>query len=95
MKAFLFLTRVGFILNLLFILCLVLRVVPSANELFPQLIVGTLVIAGMFLSVILNTILSTWWVILLQIRQKPDRLKGVIIFNHIVLVFQLLFYFLL
>jgi hypothetical protein len=95
MKAFLFLTRVGFILNVLFILCVVLRSVPSANELFPQIIVGTMVIAGMVLSFILNIILSAWWLILLQMKQRPSHLKYIVVFNHVVVVFQLLFYFVL
>jgi hypothetical protein len=95
MKAFLFLTRVGFIFNVIFILCLVLRVWPYANELFPQWFVGTLVVSGMFLSFLVNMVLSGWWVVLLQMKQQPAQLKLVIIFNHVVLIFQLLFYFLL
>jgi hypothetical protein len=95
MKGFLFLTRVGFILNLVFIVCLILRAVPSVYELFPQLIVGTLVVAGMLLSFLINMILSAWWVVLLQMKQQPVLLKYIILFNHVVLVFQLLFYFLI
>lgn len=95
MKFFLFLTRVGFILNLIFVVCIVLRFIPTVAELFPQSLVSILVIGGWVLSFIVNIILSILWLLLLQRGNAEFKLPILVIFNLLILVFQLLYFFIL
>ncbi len=94
MKGFLFLTRVGFILNGVFLLCLVLRYIPAASEILPQPLVAVLLVAGWVLSIIINLVLSVWWVYFKQKGIMITTMKAVVLFNLFVFIFQLLFYFL-
>jgi hypothetical protein len=94
MKAFLFLTRVGFLLNLVFLLCMVLRYVPAASQLLPQAVIALLLTAGWVLSLIVNVVLTIWWLYLKQTKAVIPALHKVVVFNLVVFIVQLLFYFL-
>jgi hypothetical protein len=94
MKAFLFLTRVGFLLNLVFLLCMVLRYVPAVSQLLPQAVIALLITAGWVLSLIVNMILAIWWLYIKQTKTVIPALHKVIVFNLVVFIVQLLFYFL-
>jgi hypothetical protein len=94
MKPFLFLTRVGFILNCIFLLCMVLRYIPVASEMLPQPVVAVLLVAGWLLSILVNLVLTVWWVYLKQKGAVITTMNRVVVFNLFVFILQLLFYFL-
>lgn len=94
MKAFLFLSRVGFLLNSVFLLCFLLRYIPSAAELFPQSIVAVMLVAGWMLSLLINLLHVIWWLYWKRSGVQFTQLRWVIRFNLAMFIFQLLFYFL-
>lgn len=94
MKAFLFLTRVGFILNLVFLLCMAMRYIPAAAEWLPQSVIAVMLVAGWVLSVAVNLALAVWWVYFKQKGTAVTTMRSVVLFNLFVFIFQLLFYFL-
>ena len=87
----LFLQRVTFICNLLFILCLVIKY--SQNFITNKDVQGFIIILGWVVSFILNIIVNLWETILLYNRKiaiGPYWLRG---FNFIVFLFQIAYYF--
>lgn len=93
MKAFLFLSRVGFLLNLLFLVCLVLRLLPA--ELLPQSIVSFLLIGGWLLSFFVNAVLQTLLLVLYLKGERQFQMPAILVFNLFILIFQFIYFFLL
>jgi len=93
MKAFLFLSRVGFLLNLLFLVCLVLRLFPA--ELLPQSIVSFLLVGGWLLSFFVNAVLQTLLLLLYLKGERQFQMRAIIVFNLFILIFQFIYFFLL
>lgn len=93
MKAFLFLSRVGFLLNLLFLVCLVLRLLPA--ELLPQSIVSFLLIGGWLLSFFVNAVLQTLLLVLYLKGERQFQMPAILVFNLVILIFQFIYFFLL
>ena len=92
MKAFLFLTRVAFILNLVFIVCVVLHYNPSTDFL-PQSVISLLLIAGWGLSLIMNVIANMIFLILLLRGKRKFELFFFVIVNFLLFIFQILYFF--
>lgn len=93
MKAFLFLSRVGFLLNLLFLVCLALRLFPA--ELLPQSIVSFLLVGGWLLSFFVNAVLQTLLLLLYLKGERQFQMRAIIVFNLFILIFQFIYFFLL
>lgn len=89
MKLLLFLNRVAFVLNILFFVCLVMRLKPfiSSQELASVIIVG-----GWFLSIVMN-ILVTVWLMVLLLKKQEGLFNWLSLFNLAVFIFQLLYFF--
>ena len=91
MKGFLFTGRVAFLLNILFVVCLVLRLVPQLSD---GALTAVILIGGWILSVPVNIIWILWLLFLVSKHKKlPDTpalfLWGIPGF----LLFQLLYFF--
>ena len=93
MAGFLFFTRVAVLLNLVFLLCVVLRYQPA--ELFSQAVVGVLLVGGWLLSFVVNITVSVWLLFLLLRGQKPPQLQVAVVFNVLLLIVQVVYFFLL
>ncbi len=89
MKLLLFFNRVAFVLNILFFVCLVMRLKPfiSSQELASVIIVG-----GWFLSIVMN-ILVTVWLMVLLLKKQEGLFNWLSLFNLAVFIFQLLYFF--
>jgi hypothetical protein len=90
-KGFLFISRVAFILNLLFFVCLFLRHKPFITS---QELVSILLVAGWFLSVVVNFLANGWLLVLLLTKEKQLQAGWMIVFNAMVFIFQLIYFFL-
>ena len=91
MRLLLFLQRVTFICNLLFILCLVIKY--SQNFITNNDVQGFIIILGWIVSFILNVIVNVWEAVLLYNRRiaiGPLWIRG---FNFVVFLFQIAYYF--
>ena len=90
MRLLLFLQRLTFICNLLFILCMVLRFTDSFIT--SQELQTYIIILGWFVSLVLNITVNVWEMILLTNRRQsvvPNWLRS---FNLVILCFQILFF---
>lgn len=90
MKRFLFFNRLCFLLNLLFFVCLFLRFKPLVSS---QALISMIVIAGWFLSFIVNFFVAGWLVILLLKKEDQLKINWMTLFNSAVFIFQLLYFF--
>ncbi len=91
MKGFLFFSRVAFILNLLFFVCLFLRYKPFVTS---QELISILLLAGWFLSVVVNFVANGWLLVLLLKKEMQLQPGWMIVFNALVFIFQLIYFFL-
>ena len=91
MKGFLFLSKVALILNVLFLICLILRYIPFVSS---QSILVVLIIGGWFLSLLVNILVSVWLSVLLLQKSVQLTVYSVHFFNVAVFIFQLLYFFL-
>ncbi len=91
MKRFLFFSRVSFILNLLFFVYLFLRFKPLVTS---QVLISLIVIAGWFLSFLVNLLVAGWLLTLLVKKENKVKANWMILFNSAVFIFQLLYFFL-
>jgi hypothetical protein len=91
MRLLLFLQRVTFICNLLFILCLVVRY--SHNFITNEEIKKTVIILGWVLSFVLNWIVNIWEAVLLFNRKIAIGPKLMRTFNFLVFLFQIFYFF--
>lgn len=89
MKLLLFFNRVAFILNILFFLCLVMRLKPFISS---QELASVIIIGGWFLSVVMNFLLTAWLMILM-FRKQEGLFSWLSLFNIAVFIFQLLYFF--
>jgi len=91
MRLLLFLQRVTFICNLLFILCLVIRY--TNNSIGIQSLQSSVIILGLIVSFILGTVVNISEAVLLfnrKIALGPYWLRT---FNFLVFLFQIAYYF--
>lgn len=89
MKLLLFFNRVAFILNILFFLCLVMRLKPFISS---QELASVIIIGGWFLSVVMNFLLTAWLMVLM-FRKQEGLFNWLSLFNIAVFIFQLLYFF--
>ncbi len=91
MKGFLFLSKLAFILNLLFVLCVILRL--GAVE-WSGAWVSVLVIAGWVLAFLINIPVNIWFALLLARRKLHFQLKSIHFVNAVLLIVQSIFFLL-
>lgn len=91
MRLLLFLQRVAFICNLLFILCLVIRY--TDNFIPNEEIRKTVIILGWIVSFILNWIVNIWEAVLLFNRKIAIGPKLMRTFNFLIFLFQIFYFF--
>lgn len=91
MKGFLFFSRVAFILNILFFVCLFLRYKSFISS---QEMISILLAGGWFFSLLVNILLHFWLMILLFMKKLVFQPWKLITFNLAVFIFQLLYFFL-
>lgn len=91
MKGFLFLSRLVFILNLLFVLCVVLRLIAVD---WSGILVSILVVGGWMLAFPLNVVAALWTIVVLARKEMEFQLKSIPFVNMLLLIFQLLFFLL-
>jgi uncharacterized membrane protein len=90
MNGFLFFSKVAFILNVLFFVALGFRYV---NVDVPQSISSLLVIGGLFLSLIVNLFINSWFIVLLVRRRLELKINSISFLNLVVLIIQLFIFF--
>ena len=91
MKGFLFLSKVALILNVLFLICLILRYIPFVSS---QSILVVLIIGGWFLSLLVNILVSVWLSVLLLQKRMQLTVKSIHFMNVAIFIFQILYFFL-
>lgn len=91
MKGFLFLSKLAFILNLLFIVCLVMRLNPVEVS---GAWVSMLVIAGWFLAFLVNILVNSWFIILVASKKLNLQVKSIPFLNAVLFIIQFIFFFL-
>ena len=91
MKGFLFLSKVALILNVLFLICLILRYIPFVSS---QSLLAVLIIGGWFLSLMVNILHIVWLIVLLLQKELQLTVKSVHFINVAIFIFQLLYFFL-
>lgn len=90
MKGFLFLSRVALILNVLFLICLILRYISFVSS---QSILTVLIIGGWFLSLLVNILVSVWLTVLLLQKRVQLKVISIHFMNVAIFIFQLLYFF--
>lgn len=90
MKGFLFLSKVALVLNVLFLICLILRYFPIISS---QSILGVLIIGGWFLSLLVNILHIVWLFVLLLQKELQFTVKSVHFINVAIFIFQLFYFF--
>jgi hypothetical protein len=90
MKGLLFLSRLAFICNCLFVLCLVLQRTPDI--LHSQDLKGLIIILGWAGAPILNFVVNIWQLGLLVYKRSSQLPKWLILSNLLFLIIQF-FYF--
>lgn len=91
MKGFLFFSRVAFILNILFFVCLFLRYKSFITS---QEMISVLLAGGWFFSLFVNILLHFWLLMLVLMKRMVFQPFLLIGFNLAVFIFQLLYFFL-
>jgi hypothetical protein len=91
MRVLLFLQRVTFICNLLFIVCLV--ILYSNNFINNYATETYVIILGYVFSFFFNLAVNTWELLLLFNRKISIVPKWLRMFNFILMIIQLIFYF--
>lgn len=91
MPLLVFLQRVTFICNLLFLLCLV--ILYSHNFINNYATETYVIILGYVLSFLLNVVVNSWELLLLFNRKISIVPKWLRMFNFILLFIQLIYYF--
>ena len=91
MRLLLFLQRITFICNVLFLLCLV--IVYTHNFIESQDAQNYIIILGIVLSFFFGVIVNVWELLLLFNRRISIVPKWLRMFNFIMILFQLTYYF--
>ncbi len=92
MKGFLFFSKVGFMLNIVFFVCVIFWLMP--HMVLPQALTSLLIIAGWPLSLLVNAVLFIWFLYYLFAKRTDIQPFRMFLFNSIVFIFQLIFFFL-
>lgn len=90
MNGFLFFSKVAFILNVLFFVSVGFQYVRVD---LPQSAASVLVIGGLFLSLIVNLFINTWFIVLLISNKIELKMKSIFFINLLVLIIQLFIFF--
>jgi hypothetical protein len=90
MNGFLFFSKVAFILNVLFFVALGFRYISVD---LPQSAAAILVIGGLFLSLVVNLFINSWFVVLLVRKRIELRINSIFFLNLVVLIIQLFIFF--
>ncbi|HLP35711.1 hypothetical protein [Lacibacter sp.] len=90
MNGFLFFSKVAFILNVLFFVALGFRYISVD---LPQSAAAILVIGGLFLSLIVNLFINSWFVVLLIRKRIELKINSIFFINLVVLIIQLFIFF--
>lgn len=91
MKLFNFLSKVAFLYNLFFVVCLILR---YNNFIGRHTIEEFVIINGWLLALILNAIVSILFIFsFLKYKKGIKRLKWVVVVNSAFFLFQLYYFF--
>lgn len=89
MRWLLFLSKVAFICNLFFILCLLIR---HTHITVPQRLIEFVLIEGWLMSVVFN-VLFGGLLIMQKSRRKPIEVEGsVLVFNFAAIIVQISYY---
>lgn len=89
MNGFLFFSKVAFILNVLFFIAVGFQYVRVD---LPQSAASILVVGGLFLSLIVNLFINSWFVILLVRKRIEMKINSIFFLNLVVLIIQLFIY---
>ena len=92
MRVLLFLQRLTFICNILFLVCL--AVVYTFNFIDNHTAESYIIILGIFFSFLLGIVVNVWELLLLFNRQVSIVPKWLRMFNMIILLLQFIYYFL-
>lgn len=92
MRILLFLQRLTFICNILFLVCL--AVVYSVNFIGNHTAESYIIILGIFFSFLLGIVVNAWELLLLFNRQISIVPKWLRMFNMVILILQFIYYFL-
>lgn len=90
MNGFLFFSKVAFILNVLFFVALGFRYISVD---LPQSAAAILVIGGLFLSLVVNLFINSWFVVLLIRKRIELKINSIFFINLVVLIIQLFIFF--
>jgi hypothetical protein len=90
MNGFLFFSKVAFILNVLFFIALGFQYVRVD---LPHSAASILVVGGLFLSLILNFFINSWFLVLLLRKRIELKISSVFFFNLAALIIQLIVFF--
>jgi hypothetical protein len=90
MNGFLFFSKVAFILNVLFFVALGFRYISVD---LPQSAAAILVIGGLFLSLVVNLFINSWFVVLLIRKRIELKINSIFFVNLVVLIIQLFIFF--
>ncbi|MBY0479736.1 MAG: hypothetical protein K2Q21_00165 [Chitinophagaceae bacterium] len=93
MRKLLFLNRLAFICNLLFLVCLVFQ--RTQDTIASQDLKGLIIILGWFVSPILNLAANIWYLILLVNKRTIQIAGWLVVTNLIFLLFQIFYHFIL
>lgn len=91
MRWLLFLARVAFICNGLFLLCLLILFAGDFIQI--EFLKSLIIISGFFLSFIMNVIVNIVETVLVLSRKHSPTQNGLRIFNFAVFILQILVYF--
>lgn len=89
MKGFLWINRVAFILNLLYLICLFLRYYTVS---LPESVVSFLIIGGWLLSFVFNLLLIGWFVALKLKKAYAPASVTLFRSNVLIFLFQILYF---
>jgi hypothetical protein len=90
MNGFLFFSKVAFILNVLFFVAVGFQYVRVD---LPQSAASVLVVGGLFLSLIMNLFINSWFIILLVKKRIDLKINSIFFLNLVVLIIQLFIFF--
>jgi hypothetical protein len=90
MNGFLFFSRVAFILNVLFFIALGFQYVRVE---LPHSVASILAVGGLFLSLIVNLFINSWFVVLLLRKRIELKINSIFFLNLAALIIQLFIFF--
>lgn len=90
MNGFLFLSKVAFILNVLFFIAVGFQYMRVD---LPHSAASILVVGGLFLGLIVNLLINCWFVVLLLRKRIELKINSIFFLNLVTLIIQLFIFF--